>query len=322
MTLSGSFTDVGVLDTHTVSVDWGDGGSDPATVVQAAGAGTFSASHQYLDDDPTGTPSDVYTITVTVTDDDMGSGVDTIPITVDNVDPVITSIVSSATFEDKAVEGETLTVSGAFTDVGTLDSHTATIDWGDGNVTPATVVQGSGSGTYTADHAYVAGGVYNVTVTVTDDDTGSDSAMTLAVVTGVGINGGVLQIVGTAGDDRVEVFIADGNLDVFASFVTPNHRLFDPADVDSVEMWLCEGNDHGNVHQSIIVDATIHGGDGDDMLWGGDGDDFIEGGDGNDMIWGRNGADELHGDDGDDRLTGGKGLDILIGGSGNDVIKQ
>jgi hypothetical protein len=118
VTLSGSFTDVGVLDTHTVSVDWGDGGSDPATVVQAAGAGTFSASHQYLDDDPTGTPSDVYTITVTVTDDDMGSGVDTIPITVDNVDPVITSIVSSATFEDKAEEGETLTVSGAFTDVG------------------------------------------------------------------------------------------------------------------------------------------------------------------------------------------------------------
>ena len=32
-------------------------------------------THQYLDDNPTGTPSDVYTIDVTLTDDDTGSGI-------------------------------------------------------------------------------------------------------------------------------------------------------------------------------------------------------------------------------------------------------
>jgi Ca2+-binding RTX toxin-like protein len=184
------------------------------------------------------------------------------------------------------------------------------------------VVQGAGSGTYTADHTYASGGVYTVTVTITDDDTGSTNAGTQAVMTGVGINGGVLQIVGTADDDHVEVFIAGGEVDVFASFMEPGHTRFDPADVDSVEIWLCEGDDHGNVHQSITVDAVIHGDDGVDMLWGGDGDDFIEGGDGNDMIWGRRGDDELHGNDGNDRLTGGEGLDILDGGSGTNVLKQ
>ena len=36
-------------------------------------ARTFAATHQYKDDNPTGTASDVYTITGTVTDDDGGS---------------------------------------------------------------------------------------------------------------------------------------------------------------------------------------------------------------------------------------------------------
>ena len=320
--LSGDFTDVGTEDTHTVSVDWGDGSSGPAVVVQGAGSGTFAATHQYLDDDPTGTPQDTYTITVTVTDDDTGSDEQAIDTLVKNVAPEITSVVSDATFEDKAEEGEIVTVSGAFTDVGTLDTHTAVVDWGDGNVDPATVTQGSGSGTFTAGHAYTAGGVYNVTVTVTDDDTGIDSDTTLAVVSGVGLNAGVLQIVGTAGKDHVEVFTAGGEVDVFASFVSPHHRRFDPTDVDSIEIWLCEGNDHADVHQSIAVDATIHGDAGADMLWGGGGADFIEGGDGNDKIWGRNGDDALYGDAGNDRLTGGQGTDLLDGGPGADKLKQ
>src|SRR5438105_6219261 len=37
---------------------------------------TFSADHQYLDDNPTGTASDNVPVTVTVTDDDTGTGQD------------------------------------------------------------------------------------------------------------------------------------------------------------------------------------------------------------------------------------------------------
>ncbi|NND75131.1 MAG: hypothetical protein HKN44_09000 [Ilumatobacter sp.] len=322
VSLSGSFTDVGVDDTHTVSVDWGEGLPEPATVVQAAGSGTFSATHQYLDDDPTASPQDTSTITVTVTDDDSGTDSGTVDTIVKNVDPVVTSVASDATFADKANEGEVVNVTGTFTDVGTLDTHTASIDWGDGNVTPGVVVQGAGSGSFSGSHAYTTGGVFTVTVTVTDDDTGTATDSTLAVVTGVGINAGVLQVVGTNDDDHVEVKRIKDEIDVFADFVSPKHRRYDHAAVSSIEIWLCDGDDHGNVHQSIELPASIHGGADDDMLWGGSAADFVEGGDGDDKIWGRNGDDVLHGDAGDDSLTGGKGTDVLDGGSGNNKLKQ
>src|SRR5207302_8342111 len=50
-TLSGSFTDPGTQDTHTVVITWGDGQSN--TLNLAAGVLTFNASHQYLNN-PTG----------------------------------------------------------------------------------------------------------------------------------------------------------------------------------------------------------------------------------------------------------------------------
>ncbi|MDP3062880.1 MAG: PKD domain-containing protein, partial [Chloroflexota bacterium] len=110
-TVSGSFTDVGLLDTHTVTVDWGDGTVGPATVTESGGSGTFTASHQYLDDNPTGTPSDSYTITVTVTDDDTGAATQSTVVTVGNVAPVVTALAATP----PVVEGGFSTVSGSFT---------------------------------------------------------------------------------------------------------------------------------------------------------------------------------------------------------------
>ncbi|MCH8830537.1 MAG: hypothetical protein IID45_13255, partial [Planctomycetes bacterium] len=85
---------VGTLDTHTVLIDWGTGEtSSVAVVTQGAGSGTFTATHQYLDDNPTATASDVYSITATVTDDDGGfvtSAAST--LTVNNVAPNILSV--------------------------------------------------------------------------------------------------------------------------------------------------------------------------------------------------------------------------------------
>src|SRR5262249_50697143 len=65
-TLSGSFTDPGSGDTHTVGIHWADGSAD-STLNLAAGMLTFSGTHQYITN-PTGS------VTVTVTDDDGGSG--------------------------------------------------------------------------------------------------------------------------------------------------------------------------------------------------------------------------------------------------------
>jgi len=61
--LSGTFTDPGTLDTHTVTIDWGDG-STPTTLNLAAGVTAIPAtSHRYLDNLPSNAP---YTVTVTV----------------------------------------------------------------------------------------------------------------------------------------------------------------------------------------------------------------------------------------------------------------
>jgi PKD repeat protein len=65
---SANFSDPGTADTHTASWDWdwGDGIAESGTVTEYAGSGSVSDSHTYI------TPPGVYTIELTVTDDDGG----------------------------------------------------------------------------------------------------------------------------------------------------------------------------------------------------------------------------------------------------------
>ncbi len=86
-TLSGTITDPGVLDTYTLTIDWGEG--SPQTYTYAAGTTSFTETHQYLDDNPTATPSDSITVDLTVTDDDGGSDTDSTSLTVSNLAPTV-----------------------------------------------------------------------------------------------------------------------------------------------------------------------------------------------------------------------------------------
>ena len=183
-TVSGSITDPGTLDSFEVTIKWGEGASDIFT--RPAGATTYSRTHQYLDDNPTGTASDDYAIAVTVTDDDGGVGNANTTVTVDNLDPVISSLTG-----DTIDENGTATVSGNFSDTGTEDSFTVTIDWNDGGprvdyAYPADATGFSESHQYLDDNpTNTLSDIYPIGITVTDDDGGEDTGATTVTVDNV-----------------------------------------------------------------------------------------------------------------------------------------
>lgn len=169
-----AWTDLGARDVHTVVVDWGDGVVDR---YRSAGS-PLLASHLYLDDDPTGTPVDSYDVSVTVTDDDTGVGTAVVPVDVVNVAPLLGATASI----DRVDEGPagTITIDGGIRDQGVLDTHVVTIDWGyDGfadtvlTTGDGIAVIGGGYSQFTASQTYGDDGVFEITVTVADDDTGT-----------------------------------------------------------------------------------------------------------------------------------------------------
>jgi hypothetical protein len=175
VTLYGSFTDPGLLDSHTVKINWGDG--LPDTLIEL-GAGalsfTFTAEHQYLDDNPTITAWDLNVISVTVIDKDLDRDDDNASgIVVNNVAPASPSVAGPSS---PLALGSSASVTANFTDVGSQDTHTCTFSWDDLTSDTAVSAPGMGNGSCTASHTYTAAGVYAVGVTVTDDDTGSAAA--------------------------------------------------------------------------------------------------------------------------------------------------
>ena len=211
-TLSGSFTDPGLQDTHVVVIDWKDGGA-LSTITLPAGTLTFSATREYADDVPTATPADAYTIGAVVTDDDGGSAQGTATLTVRNVAPVLGAIAGPS---GPQAAGASTSVSAPFTDIGKLDTHAATWSWGDGSTSSASIVGSNGAGIASGSHTYAVAGVYTVTLTLTDDDTGTASETFRYVVVydaSAGFVTGGGWITSPAG-----AFVADPSLTGRASF--------------------------------------------------------------------------------------------------------
>jgi Ca2+-binding RTX toxin-like protein len=162
----------------------------------------------------------------------------------------------------------------------------------------------------------LAGGIYTVTLTVTDDDTGTGQSATLAVITGVGLNNGVLYVIGSSEDDTAHIQQTGGGaIKVHASFIDEPFREFEVADVDQIISYLCQGDDRLTIAGNVTVAAIVHGDAGDDHLHGGGGPSVLLGGSGDDMLIGQSGRDILIGGTGRDRLVGGAGDDLLIGGT-------
>ena len=181
--LAATFNDPGTRDTHTATIAWGDGTEAVTAAVAEAPFGppgstagldgTASATHVFADDGP-------HTVTVCVTDDEGGAHCDDTTVTVANVDPDI-EIDDVGEVPAFFLPLMGVPIAGRFHDLGTLDTHAVTIDWGDGTTSSATTieapfgppgsVQGAG-GTFAASHSYAAAGTYTVTASVADDDGG------------------------------------------------------------------------------------------------------------------------------------------------------
>lgn len=181
VTASATFSDPGINDTHTCEIDWGDGTLQDGTLTEADGSGECFGNHTYADDD-------VYTIMVEVCDDDEDCDQATTTQIVNNVAPSV----AIASLSDEtgspiepggvALAGLEITLEAGFSDPATLDTHTATIDWGDGSsvllgaVTP-------GIGTLSGNHVYEAPGSYTISVCVEDNVAAEGcAARTLLVV--------------------------------------------------------------------------------------------------------------------------------------------
>lgn len=162
-TLAGEIQDLGTFDSFSLTVIWGDGASESISL--PAGSEAFMLNHVYLDDVPSLTTGDLYTLTITLQDDDTGMDEDTLTILVNNLPPLVEA------GEFQIAERDVLvSFTGSFTDTGSLDAHEILWDFGDG----ATF-----TGTLTPNHVYLEGGIYTVTLTVVDDDhgTGSDTLL-------------------------------------------------------------------------------------------------------------------------------------------------
>ena len=130
------------------------------------------------------------------------------------------------------------------------------------------------------------------------------------------VNGGAAaeHVVLTANGDRVRI----DRLDV------PDPAFIDAGTIEQLLVRLGGGNDRfsavGNV--GALVQLTVDGGSGDDLILGGNGADRLIGGDGADTLDGNQGSDSILMGAGNDRFawSPGDGSDVIEGGTGTDTM--
>jgi Ca2+-binding RTX toxin-like protein len=269
----------------SLTIDWGDGATEPGVLVPTSGTngGTIANTHRYAD-------NGTYTVTLTLTD---GSATvsDSFLTTVSNAAPTVGTIAGL----DAAVRGQTINYSLPFSDAGTADTHTASIDWGDGTSSTGVVTESAGVGTVTGSHVYTASGNYTITFTVSDDDGASVSKTKAISIVAANLQTSELDptktdlfVGGTIGNDTIALALSGTNTTVTINAVSAGSF----APTGRIVVFGQAGNDNVTIASTITRAAWLHGDDGNDTLTGGGGNDVI---------------------------TGGAGTDSQVGGAGNDT---
>ncbi|MCR4428193.1 MAG: PKD domain-containing protein [Caldiserica bacterium] len=149
--------------TFNPTTDFESIGASIGNVTENLTDGTWSWSYQTVDDEST-------QVTITVTDTWDRTAQTTFDLAVNNLPPECGTIqVPPAPVQINTP----VDVSCTFTDPGTQDTHTATWNWGDGSISTGTVTETDGSGKVSGQHIYSTPGVYQVNLTLSDDDGGT-----------------------------------------------------------------------------------------------------------------------------------------------------
>ena len=191
-----TFTDPDTDDTHTATIDWGDTSPTEAGVVsESGGSGNVSGSHIYTDDG-------VYTVTLTVTDDDLSVGSDTLTVTVNDLGPTA-ALTGDAMLDEGQVGSYDASASTSSPDA--IVAYEWDWDYNGGTFNP------SGDTGITQSHAWNDNGTYSVAVRITDDD-GSTDIATLSVTVGnlpPEVNAGPYQTVNLGDTVSVNAVFSD-----------------------------------------------------------------------------------------------------------------
>ncbi len=115
------------------------------------------------------TDNGVYSVVLRATDDVGLMWQDTVVITVNNVAPTFDALVAQS---DEVEGGDLELLEIRFSDVGSADTHSVTIDWGD---LSTDIVDPATSPVEDIVHTYEEDGTYTVVITITDDDGDSDT---------------------------------------------------------------------------------------------------------------------------------------------------
>ena len=270
-------------------------------VIQGAEYGTNDGDFELLA--ARGAEERTYVVTYAATDASGNVGHASVTVYVGNHRPVAEAGPDQTAPQDAPVSFDGTTSSDA-----DGDSLTFAWDFGDGT---------TGTGP-TPTHVYADPGLYTATLTVDDGYFGGTDIDSLTVViAGAAVDQGVLQVVGTPGDDHVLVTRSCGRVFVTANFLPGRWHTkgFDAAEIERIDVVLGQGNDAAVIARNVGRPAKIDGGPGDDRLKGSWSDDILLGDGGDDLLVGSGGRDLMIGGTGRDRIVGNWGDDLLIAGT-------
>jgi hypothetical protein len=167
ISLTGMKSDAGSNDGLTQQWTWA-----PVSGVDVGATCSFSPNAAALSPTVTCTDDGSYQLTLTVSDDDGGSGTSNANLTVANVAPVLTALTApdGTALPTSIIVAGTLNIKTTFGDQGSNDSHTAQLDCGTGPVS----LGASATSPVTASCTFATIGPKTIQVTVTDDDGGYD----------------------------------------------------------------------------------------------------------------------------------------------------